>query len=284
MMQFIRTLVGVKGQKAGQQIVDALVEMDPRAATEAQLRVMERDLDEAGRLLTRLRTDFQRELKEAQDAQGKYARMLAAAEHLNGQVQREGDPHRRAGLEASLAKLIAQLEELQGEVGVEQREAEEAEALVSEAEAAFRDKAKALTEAKTQLTRAQRDMERATIQEQRERERADRAAQVAGLRSSSGSKLTTAVDAMKRRADEARANAESARMKAAVLTQTAEASAPSLGDANIRAALEAVGSGGSAASITDRLSALRARTGGLPSPQATQALPSPSNRSTEPNG
>lgn len=275
MMQFIRTLIGVKGEKAGQQIVDALVAMDPKSATAAQLRVMERDLDEAGKLLTRLRTDFQRELREAQDAQAKYTRMLAAAEHLHGQVERETDAQRRSNLEASLVKLLGQLEELKGEVEVEQREADEADALVSEAEAAYREKAKALTEAKAQLTKAQRDMERAQIQEAREAERANRAAQVAGLRGDGGSKLTVAIDAMKRRADEARANAEAARMKSAVLTQTAAAATPSLGDANIAAALQAVGGGASAGSLSDRLAALRGKTGSLPGPDRQQALPAP---------
>lgn len=268
MMQFFRTLLGVKGEKLGQGVVDALVELDPKSASAAQLRVMEQDLDKAGQLLTRLRADFQRERKEAVEARENYGRRLAAAEHLNNQLAGAA-ADKRASLEASLATLLTQLEELQGEVEVEEREADEAETLVAEAEAAYREKAKALTEAKSALTKAERDMERAKIQESREKQRADRAAEVAGLRASGTSKLTVAVDAMSRRAEQARVNAEAARLKAQALTDLAGTSKPGLGDPNIEAALQAVGGAAAPAlPIGDRL----ARLTGKP---AQKALPAP---------
>lgn len=272
MMQFFRTLLGVKGEKVGRQVVDALVAMDPKSASVAQLRVMEADLDKAGKLLSSLRADLQRERNEAIQARQDYDRRLAAAEHLNNQLA-VADGERRAALEASLAKLLAQLEELEGEVAVEEREADEAEALVAEAENAYREKAKALAEAKSALTKAERDMQRASIQEERERERADRAAAVAGLRDDGGSKLNVAIDAMNRRAQEARSNAESARLKAKVLTDLSQKSNESMGDANIAAALAAVGTGGTPAlSVQERLARLKGPSGtpvALPSPQDT---------------
>lgn len=269
MMQFFRTLLGVKGEKVGRQVVDALVAMDPKSASVAQLRVMEADLDKAGKLLSSLRADLQRERNEAIQARENYDRRLAAAEHLNNQLA-VADGERRAALEASLTKLLSQLEELEGEVVVEEREAEEAEALVAEAESAYREKAKALAEAKSALTKAERDMQRASIQEERERERANRAAAVAGLRDDGGSKLNVAIDAMNRRAQEARSNAESARLKAKVLTDLSQKSNESMGDANIAAALAAVGSGGTPAlSVQERLARLKGPSG------APVALPLP---------
>lgn len=257
MMQFFRTLLGVKGEKVGRQVVDALVAMDPKSASVAQLRVMEADLDKAGKLLTNLRVDMQRERKEAIEARENYDRRLAAAEHLNNLLA-TAEGERKASLEASLAKLLAQLEELESEVAIEQREADEAEALVAEAEVAYREKARALTEAKSALAKAERDMQRASIQEERERERANRAAQVAGLRDDGGSKLNTAIDAMTRRANEARANAEAARMKAQALGDLSRKSSDDMGDADIQAALAAVGKGGAPAlSVQERLARLK---------------------------
>ncbi|WP_119680848.1 coiled-coil domain-containing protein [Indioceanicola profundi] len=270
MMQFFRTLLGVKGENLGRQMVDAIVDLDPKSASAAQLRVMEEDLDKAGKLLTRLRADFQRERKEAIEARENYTRRIAAAEHLNNQLMAESDPNRRASLEGSLSTLLTQLEELEGEVLVEEREAEEAETLVAEAEAAYREKAKALADAKTALTRAERDMQRAKMQEEREHERANRAAEVAGLRQGSGSKLTVAVDAMNRRAETARINAEAARLKAQALGDLSNRDKASLGDPNIEAALRAIGSGGAPTQgLHDRLAKLTGK------PPAPKALPGP---------
>lgn len=275
MMQFFRTLLGVKGEKVGRQIVDALVELDPKSASTAQLRVMESDLDKAGKLLANLRVDLQRERKEALEARENYNRRLSAAEHLNSLLASTTDEVKRASLESSLANLLTQLETLEEEVLIEEREADEAEAMVAEAEQAYREKAKMLTEAKAALTKAERDMERAKIQEEREKERANRAAQIAGLRGEGeGSKLTVAVDAMQRRAQQARTNAEAARMKAQALTDLSTRTSDNMGDANIEAALKAVGnssgSGAGAASVQDRL----ARLSGKPKALAAPAIPS----------
>lgn len=258
MMQFFRTLLGVKGEKVGRQVVDALVAMDPKSASVAQLRVMESDLDKAGRLLANLRGELQRERTEAVQARENYARRLAAAEHLSNQLAGALDADRRVALENSLANLLTQLEELEGEVTIEEREADEAEALVAEAEQAYREKARSLAEAKTALAKAERDMQRASIQEEREKDRANRAAQIAGLRDDGGSRLTVAVDAMNRRADQARVNAEAARMKAQVLTDMSRKTGDSMGDANIEAALKAVGPGGGPAlGVHERLARLK---------------------------
>lgn len=278
MMQFFRTLLGVKGEKVGRQIVDALVELDPKSASTAQLRVMETDLDKAGKLLANLRVELQRERKEALEARENYNRRLAAAEHLNSLLAGTTDEVKRASLESSLANLLTQLETLESEVLIEEREADEAEALVAEAEQAYREKAKMLTEAKSALTKAERDMERAKIQEEREKERANRAAQVAGLRGEGeGSKLTVAVDAMQRRAQQARTNAEAARMKAQALTDLSSRTSENMGDANIEAALKAVGnsSGAGGASVQERLARLSGKPAALaaPAPAAAPADP-----------
>lgn len=260
MMQFFKTLIGVKGDQLGRQLVDAIVELDTKAATETQLRVMEQDLDKAGQLLSRLRAECDKERREAVEARTHYNRLLAAAEHLNTRLASAGDDERLT-LESSLNNLLTQLESSRDEAEVEEREAVDAEQLVAEAEAAYREKAKALSEAKATLTKAQRDMERARIQEEREQERSERAAQVAGLRAGGASKLNVAVDAMQRRAEQARMNAEAARLKARALTDLSSRSGTSMGDPNIEAALKAVTGGGSTPGLSpsERLAKLTGR-------------------------
>jgi len=254
MLDFLKSFVGVKSKQLGQDFVKALVEFDPESATQAQLDQMERDLDQAGTVLQKLRADYEREVREAQEAEKHYNQLLAAAELLQRKLDAamEGE---KPGIEASLAKLVTQLEEYAPEVEHEKQDVVEVKALLDEATGAYKAKAQALTQAKQKLDRAKHDMQRAAIEEERAQEKAQRAAEVAGLRQGSATKLNVAVDAMQRQADEARAKAEAARLKASTLTQLSQG--PVAGDPNITEALRAVENGGRSGSLTDRLAALR---------------------------
>ena len=66
MLTFIRTFIGVKTDQAVQAGVEALVRWDPQAATEAELRTMERRLDELGMEVAKARAAYKRERKEAE--------------------------------------------------------------------------------------------------------------------------------------------------------------------------------------------------------------------------
>ncbi|MBI1209673.1 MAG: hypothetical protein GC191_20620 [Azospirillum sp.] len=262
MLNFLRSFVNTKGKQLGRDFVQALVEFDPDSATQAQLDQMERDLDQAGGILQKIRTDYDREVREAEAAEKRYNQMLAAAEHLQGKldVAADGD---KPGIEASLARLITQLEEFAPEVEQERQDVVEVKALLDEAQEAYRIKAQDLTSAKQKLDRARHDMQRATMQQERAEEKARRAAEVAGLRGNSTNKLTVAVDAMQRRADEARAKSEAAHLKASTLTRLTQ-STPS-GDANIAEAMRAVEGTGRVGGLSDRLAALKG--------PSTKALP-----------
>lgn len=255
MFSFMKSFLGAKGQQLGQELVQAIVEIDPEAATQAQLDQMEKDLDETGLVLQKIRVDYDREVREAETAEKRYNQMLAAAEHLQAKIAAT-PAGEQAPLEASLVKLLGQLEEFAPEVDQERRDVTDMQGLLDEAQAAYKTKAEALTKAKQNLDRAKRDMQRASIEQERAEDKARRAAEVAGLRGGgSGNKLNIAVDAMKRRAEDARAKAATARMKSDALTA---AVSPVDGDANIAAALKAVeGAGAGATSLADRLQALK---------------------------
>jgi hypothetical protein len=70
-------------------------------------------------------------------------------------------------LQASLATLVAQIEEMVPEHDQDKKDIDSTQALLTEAEAAYQAKATALTGVKAKLTRAKNDMAHATLEEQR---------------------------------------------------------------------------------------------------------------------
>lgn len=262
MFAFLKALGSNHGKKIVRDVTDQIIAMDPATASAAQLEVMEQDLDKAGREIGKLRVDAQRERREADEAKANFNRLLAAAENLNAQLQAETDETRKASLNASLATLVGKLEEAKSSVETECNEADEAEALLAEAELIYKEKGEALMGAKKALTQAAGDLKRAKIQEERAEQMAESRARVAGLRSNEVGGLNGAVDAMKRQAEEARANAEAARMKVKVLVPQNVADE----DPNIKAALAATGVSAMLGSPSDRLAALKG-------PGAQKSLP-----------
>jgi chromosome segregation ATPase len=69
-------------------------------------------------------------------------------------------------LQASLATLVAQIEEMVPELDQDKKDIDSTQALLTEAEAAYQAKATALTGVKAKLTRAKNDMAHATLEEQ----------------------------------------------------------------------------------------------------------------------
>ncbi len=54
MFGFVKALAEAHGQKAIQRVTDAIVDLDPATATEAQLHMMEQALDKVGVELSKL--------------------------------------------------------------------------------------------------------------------------------------------------------------------------------------------------------------------------------------
>ncbi|WP_207459080.1 hypothetical protein [Azospirillum sp. SYSU D00513] len=257
MLTFIRNLVGVKTDQAVQGAVEALVQWDPKAATEAELRTMEEHLDRLGRQVAEARTAYNREKKEADAIAGLSRQRLAAAEHLQRQLEGEVDAARKATLEKSLETLVAMLEQMAPEVDREAQDAKDAEEFLQMLEQTYAQAGEKLKTARSELNRAERDMSRAAQQRSVAEQRAEAARQAAGL-SSATSGLGMALKAMQDAAAKELEGAEAANAKARLLKPTR----PEEEDPNIKAALQAAAGGQPAPSnVVDRLAAIRARQG-----------------------
>src|SRR5690242_19903216 len=255
MLQFMRNLVGVKADKAVQAGVEALVRWDPQSASEAELRTMEQHLDDLGQQVARARQSYDKEVREANTIQALSSQRMAAAEHLQSQLNAESDPAKKADLEKSLATLVAMLEQMAPEVDREKKDVLDAKEFLEMLEKTYAEAGGKLREGRAQLERAQRDMARAGQQRQMAEQQAEAARRAAGL-SSTTSSLNVALKAMQETATRDLANAESANMKAKLLKPTQ----PEQEDANIARAMQmASGKGAAPTSLSDRLAALRTR-------------------------
>jgi chromosome segregation ATPase len=244
--------------------VEAIVRWDPQSATEAELRTMEQHLDELGRQVAQARIAYDRERKEADTIQALSRQRMAAAEQLQTRMEMETDGGRKAELERSLSTLVGMLEGMAPDIEREEEDARDAGEFLRSLEETYDQAGQKLKSARSELERARRDMGRAAQQRDAAERRAEASRQAAGL-SHATSGLSVALKAMRENADRDLAQAESANAKAKLLAPTR----PEKDDPNIAAAMDAVAGGGAPqGSLSDRLAALRKRSGDPPRLQA----------------
>lgn len=262
---FMRNLVGVKTDQAANAAIEAIVRWDPKSATEAELRVMEQNLDQLGMQVAEARQSYEREAKEARAIMDLSAQRMAAAERLSAQASSESDPQRKAELERSLATLLNMLEEMAPDLEREKQDEADAGEFLRTLQDTYDQAGQKLRSARSALERAQRDMGRAEQQRAMAEQRAEAARQAAGL-SGATSGLSVALKAMQDAAQRDLAQAEAQNAKAKLLAPTK----PEKEDANIaRAMAEASGRALPGPGLGDRLAALRSKMG------TQQALPAP---------
>lgn len=262
---FMRNLVGVKTDQAANAAIEAIVRWDPKSATEAELRVMEGNLDQLGLQVAEARQSYEREAKEARAIVELSSQRMAAAERLQAQAASESDPARKAELERSLATLVSMLEEMTPDIERERQDERDAGEFLKTLQDAYDGAGRKMRDARSALERAQRDMGRAEQQRAMADQRAEAARQAAGL-SGATSGLSVALKAMQDAAARDLAQAEAQNAKAKMLAPTK----PEKEDANIaRAMAEASGRALPGPGLGDRLSALRGKLG------TQQALPAP---------
>ena len=255
MLTFVRTFLGVKTDHAVQAGIEALVRWDPQAATEAELRTMERHLDELGLQVAQARATYDRERREAVAIKGLLQQRMAAAEQLERQRAIEPVPERKAALEKSLATLVGMLEEMTPDVEREVQDETEAQEFLAMLEKTYAEAGAKLRAARSQLERAQRDMGRAEQRRGMAERQAEAARQAAGLSQTTNS-LNVALKAMQDTAAKDLMAAEAASAKARLLKPTQ----PEEDDPNIVAALAAAsGARPLPQSLSDRLAVLKAR-------------------------
>jgi chromosome segregation ATPase len=254
MLTFVRTFLGVKTDQAVQAGVEALVRWDPQSATEAELRTMERHLDELGLQVAQARAAYDRERREAVAIKGLLQQRMAAAEELERQRAIEPTPTRQAALEKSLGTLVGMLEEMTPEVEREAQDETEAQEFLAMLEKTYAEAGAKLRAARSQLERAQREMGRATQRREMAERQAEAARQAAGLSQTTNS-LNVALKAMQDAAAKDLMAAEAAGAKARLLQPTQ----PEQDDPNIVAALAAAsGARPAPQSLSERLAVLKA--------------------------
>ena len=236
-----------------ESFTQAVVAFDPETASEAQISLMEEELDKLGKRVGKAEMDVKKDHDETQALLTQYDRYLAAAERIEGQLE-GAEEGQRSKLEESLEKLVSELERLNPEIERERREDQEAEAFATELRQAYDVAAEKLKKAQVQLKHAQRRMEQARMKKERALERAEGVRQAAGLSSSMGG-LDTALNAMDKETEKAETTSRAAELKIGAFGQTEITDDP-----NIAAALEAADKPALPASSTrDRLTALRSR-------------------------
>ena len=236
-----------------ESFTQAVVAFDPETASEAQISLMEEELDKLGKRVGKAEMDVKKDHEETQALLTQYDRYLAAAERIEGQLE-GAEEGQRAKLEESLEKLVAELERLNPEIERERQEDQEAEAFATELRQAYDVAAEKLKKAQVQLKQAQRRMEQARMKKERALERAEGVRQASGLSSSMGG-LDTALNAMDKETEKAETTSRAAELKIGAFGQTEISDDP-----NIAAALEAADKPALPASSTrDRLAALRSR-------------------------
>jgi chromosome segregation ATPase len=253
LLSFTKCFIGAGGEKAATALTTAMVKMAPETATAAELKNMEQDLDAAGQLIARLQRELTEERRAYDAINARYTQMMGAAENLQHQIDTASflkDP-----LQASLATLVAQIEEMVPELDQDKKDIDSTQALLTDAQAAYQAKATALTGAKSKLVRARQDMEHASIEEQRAASRAEAARAVAGLSGGNGSGINVALDAMTRTAQQTRDRAAALDMKAKALSGAKAAEE----DPNIAAAMAAAAGTSTTSTVADRLAALQQR-------------------------
>ena len=249
---FVKNFGKQKVHQTGQSLVQMLAGWDPDTASAAEIEQMEERLDKLTTQVAQARQTWQKEQEEADAIEKLYDQRMKASELLQGKLE-QATGEEAAALEKALTELVDMLESMQPDIEREMEEAKEAEAFMKELEEVATLSAEKLKTARRTLENAKRDMARAKIREQRAQERADQAAQLAGLRQETD-QLGSALSAMKREAESAEARAEAMNLKSRLLAPTKEEKTNSL----VEEALKQAGGGAPKPSnITDRLAGLK---------------------------
>ncbi len=205
--------------KAGdvlEEFASAVVAFDPDTASKAQTAMMQAELGKLARRLAEAEAEVRREHRETGELRATSDRFLEAARTLEHRIKAASDDINRTELEASLAKLIEQLERLKPEIAREQEEDKDAEVWAGELRTSFEDLAAKLRSAESDLCSAKPRIETAQLKKQRSAERDHKSSAAAGL-TTALSTISVALDAMNKETTRVRAESEALELKAKVL-------------------------------------------------------------------
>jgi chromosome segregation ATPase len=253
---FFGAFAGVKVDGVVKAATEALVRWDPQGASEAQLRVMEQNLDVIGGEVASVSAQYTEAVTAYNAANALNTQRLRAAEIMQGKLAAASDDA-RPGLTLSLEKLVALAESSQTELTQYKEDKDSIASDLEELKESYDAAAKKRLAAKKQLEEAQRGMARAERDRERAEGQAEASRAAAGL-AGGGDDLNIALNAMKSTTQKTNEAAEAARLKAAALRPVDVETE----DANIASAMaEASGSADNhPLTLEERLAALKSST------------------------
>ncbi|GAB6037277.1 hypothetical protein JCM15519_18360 [Fundidesulfovibrio butyratiphilus] len=253
MMSFFKQFFIKKVEDAQTSFTRLLVEFDPETASEAEIAQLDEALTKLTHQMVGAKKAWDREQQEADEIQKNHDLRLAAAERLQAKAEAAVSPEDKAHIEASLGKLLDELEKMGPDVERELAEAVEAKQYYDELAQAVKDASQRLKTARDRLSEAKRRMDVAKVRMDRAQEQENRAKVLAGI-TKQASNLGAAFDAMSQKADEMETMAQVHKEKTALLTPPQPGEDPLIA----QALKEASGQQDkSQASLADRLAALK---------------------------
>lgn len=251
-MKWLKHVFGAGAESAEQSALNALAGAAPDLMSEAGIREQEERLDKVTKEFVEAKADYEKEKREADEAEALYNQRLQAAESISAQLE-SADEEAKPKLEASLVKLLDTIEEHAPEVEREVQEAADAKVWMDEAEAVMTEISADLKNARKDLEAAKRDQSTAKKQKERAERMESRAKELAGIKKG-GSGLSTAAAAMRKNAENDRKRADAATLKANMLkTSKAEDEDETIAQAMAAAS----GKPSAGGSLSDRLAALK---------------------------
>lgn len=241
MANFTKHWIGSKFKDLGNFLTETIVSFDPEGASEAQIAAFEEQIQKLARGVVDAENELQKDEDAAKGYQTSLERFMAAAEHLNGQVEAAGgEDSADANIVAALNEALERAEEAAEELKFAEEQRDDSRAFVKEKKALLASGQAKLKDARKVLRNASRKMERASQRQ----ERAER-------RSTGGDGFgsNSALDAMTRVAQEAENKARA--------TELATGDASGGTSDALQAALEATNGVPKPKSAAERLASLR---------------------------
>lgn len=217
LLSLLGAFTKVKTTQTGDQVAKILAKLDPDAVTESAII----ELDDRLRIMTdecaAARREYQKELKQAEQARDLYNRRVAAAENLQAQL----DANPSKDVEDALNELLETIESTAEDVEREEQEANDAKEILDAMEESCTELAEQLKALRTNAKKLKTELVRAEQESERAARREEQAKILAGIKKST-SGYTVAMEALEAAANDAKDNASASKHRATLLAPKPE--------------------------------------------------------------
>jgi hypothetical protein len=201
---FFKHFSTVKGEQLGDSLMEFAANHDADGVSETFIKQKLEEQEQMVSQLVEAKRELEREEREYKDIETLYNKRLAAAQRAKNDLAQHPDD---ITIKDALEELLLKLEELVPQVAKEKKEFEFAKTLVEEYQKAADDLAKDLKGLRKQINDTKNSIKQADLEKQRSQKRREQVEQLNGLRNTAN-KFNVAMDALQKRADKAKAEAE----------------------------------------------------------------------------